>query len=214
MLVGSAAESPRVRAVKALVERPCRGMERWRAWARMLEEGVYGSRAELAGGGGAGGSGTLARPQRCPWRSTTSSEAPGRRTRNPCARCSMRRASMPTTSRSRPRGCSASSRSGVAYPAPSWSGEEQGMLIEVELREVTLVGHVRFGRIGPIPVPLEDVVPEPGTPRRSWSRRTACGAVSSRWCWREGRGPWRADSPVVGRTVRKGCRRRSGRRTG
>ncbi len=41
----------RVKA-KTRVERPCRGIERWREWAKMLADGVYGSRAELARGEG------------------------------------------------------------------------------------------------------------------------------------------------------------------
>jgi hypothetical protein len=41
---------------------------------------------------------------------------------------------------------------------------QRGTLVEVDLREASLVGLVRFAQMGPIPVPLEDVVPEPGTP--------------------------------------------------
>ena len=49
MVTGAAAEPVKV---KAKVERPCRGMERWQTWARMLQDGVYSSRAELARGEG------------------------------------------------------------------------------------------------------------------------------------------------------------------
>ena len=38
--------------VKARVERPCRAMERWQRRASVLEEGVSGTRAELAWGQG------------------------------------------------------------------------------------------------------------------------------------------------------------------
>ena len=162
MLVGSAAESPRVRAVKALVERPCRGMERWRALARMLEEGVYGSRAELAGRGRRFGN-TRSAPEvpveiddilRSTWPPNEES-----------LRALLDEACVDAYDEyEQATGLLCVIEEWGGVPCAIVVGEEQGMLIEAELREVTLVGHVRFGRIGPIPVPLEDVVPEPGTP--------------------------------------------------
>ena len=49
-------------------------------------------------------------------------------------------------------------------PCPAVVTGHRGTLVDVDLREASLVGLVRFARMGPVPVPLEDVVPEPGTP--------------------------------------------------
>ncbi len=51
-----------------------------------------------------------------------------------------------------------------ALPCPATVGGERGRLVGVDLRDASLVGLVRFGAVGPLPVPLQDVVPDPATP--------------------------------------------------
>ena len=50
------------------------------------------------------------------------------------------------------------------FPCPAVVCGQRATLVDVDLREATLVGMVRFAQARPVPVPLEDVVPQPGTP--------------------------------------------------
>ena len=49
-------------------------------------------------------------------------------------------------------------------PCPVVVGGQRGTLVDVDQRDATLVGLVRLTQSGPVPIPLEEVAPDPGTP--------------------------------------------------